>query len=281
MWGCSSKFAIKAKDRHFSVGFDEELSQFDALLQTSWKAAEEKGVLRYKLPDLRTKILPGRIGYVVQLNTMRGTQRRTPANITCLSQPFNRDLFNFTKVKPDEVLFEVVEKLNDSSLTAEEKHYLLVNVSPLEFCNVLLVPQLHSCLCQVISVISLTLVIRLILASSQWAFRIVFNSLCAFASVNHLHYHGYYVFHHLPCEKWPVLKVAGPCYELDSYPGKGFVFFLGESIEELASSVFKLTSYFHESNIAHNLMMTRGCGPDNCDSRLVLRIIVWPRKPSV
>ena len=34
------------------------------------------------------------------------------------------------------------------------------------------------------------------------AFRIGFNSLCAFASVNHLHYHGYYVNRELPCEKW-------------------------------------------------------------------------------
>lgn len=34
------------------------------------------------------------------------------------------------------------------------------------------------------------------------ALRIGYNSLCAYASVNHLHMHAYYVHHRLPAQYW-------------------------------------------------------------------------------
>ena len=67
------------------------------------------------------------------------------------------------------MLFEVVEEKDSGTLMDENRHYVIANVSPLEFCNILLVPRLGSCQPQVITLDSFILAMKLILASSQWS----------------------------------------------------------------------------------------------------------------
>ncbi len=43
-----------------------------------------------------------------QLNLKRGTLRRKPDDIQSVNTPFDPEKFNFTKVKPGEILFEVI-----------------------------------------------------------------------------------------------------------------------------------------------------------------------------
>jgi len=42
-----------------------------------------------------------------QLNIQRAVERRTPQDIQSLHTPFDHTKFNFTRVKPDEILFEL------------------------------------------------------------------------------------------------------------------------------------------------------------------------------
>ena len=44
---------------------------------------------------------------LLQLNPKRATDRRKPQTITSVNQPFNPDQFNFTKIRPQELLFNI------------------------------------------------------------------------------------------------------------------------------------------------------------------------------
>ncbi|XP_062504968.1 GDP-D-glucose phosphorylase 1-like isoform X2 [Corticium candelabrum] len=222
----------------------------------------------------------------LKLNTQRALQRRPPQHMAHLDQPFDPKRFNFTAIDSSEVLFNIVNKLDGSSVSNDKQHVVVVNVSPLEYCNVLLIPRLEACLPQVLTVKSLELAILFALSSSSRSLRVAFNSLCAFASVNHLHYHGYYLDRQLPCEQWATSHVAGPCHELVNYPAKGFVFYYEDEggALHMGRSIHKVSHYLHSHNIAHNLMITRGHIPTkgkSDDKSLGLRAVLWPRKSSI
>ena len=69
--------------------------------------------------------------------------------MTSVLQEFNVDQFNFTKVnKEREVVAVLSNSTERSSLTS--KDVIIINVSPIDLGHCLLVPQLDSCLPQVI-----------------------------------------------------------------------------------------------------------------------------------
>lgn len=55
----------------------------------------------------------------MQLNVKRATERRKPQEITIVKQKFDSKQFNFTKIKPEEVLFELEKKDTDSVCNGE------------------------------------------------------------------------------------------------------------------------------------------------------------------
>lgn len=95
----------------------------------------------------------------------RAIDRRPPQNIQSLHEPFDHKSFSFTRVRRDEILFELSTSCrqpgeclnssdNESSAAAKasddsERHLVMINVSPLEYGHVLLVPQLNHCRPQV------------------------------------------------------------------------------------------------------------------------------------
>ena len=69
--------------------------------------------------------------------------------MTSVLQEFNADKFNFTKVNKEKEVVAVLSKSTEcSSLTS--KDVIIINVSPIDLGHCLLVPQLESCLPQVI-----------------------------------------------------------------------------------------------------------------------------------
>lgn len=281
-----AEYVVSDEELHARIPNSSTLSvsKFDQLLRLKWECAAANGVLRYQLPDLMTKVLAGQTRFVAQLNTKRALQRRSPGHMTHLHQPFDPEQFNFTKIKPIEILFSFVEQVQGCSTDCDDtfdQNIVIVNVSPLEYCNVLLVPRPSACQPQVLTADSLRIAIVFALSSKNRGFRVAFNSLCAFASVNHLHFHGYYLDQCLPCETWEASHIAGPCHELVGYPARAFVFFYEGNVESLARSIHQLSNYCHFHNIAHNLMITRGHDSLHNDSMLGLRVILWPRKSSL
>ena len=93
--------------------------------------------------------------------------------------------------------------------------------------------------------------------------KIAFNSLCGYASVNHLHFHLYYQSHRLPVQTAGLQHQSGNLFLMteETYPAPAWVWLLDSSDTSLASetaeNVIKLTSWLSGQDVAHNLFITR------------------------
>lgn len=271
-------------------------TKFDTAIRSGWKDRMDKGLFRYHLGDLETRILPGPHGYVAQLNIQRGIERRKPQEILSIQQEFNASQFNFNKINLEEILFEMIrgtegdttspdgEQLSQSCRTV-----VLINVSPLEFGHCLFVPDPSRCFPQILTMSAVQFGIESVLLSSDPGFRVGFNSLGAFASVNHLHLHGYYLDHELKIESLPVKPLVAKkgFYRMQDFPA-GFLFYTeSEDVEKVARTVCQVTDFLVDNNIAHNMFLTRGCPPRGCMQsnkdrclRSGVRIAIWARMAS-
>ncbi|XP_042329075.1 GDP-D-glucose phosphorylase 1 [Sceloporus undulatus] len=259
-------------------------SPFDRLLQRSWRDRLERGLFRYPLRELRTRVLAGPVGFVAQLNVERGLERRAPQKIQSVRQSFDPQQFNFTKIRPEEVLFCLARGCRPGA--PSRRVLVAINVSPLEFGHVLLLPDPALALPQILTPEALRFGLEAVLLSAHPGFRVGFNSLGAFASVNHLHLHGYYL-------NWELLVESAPCKPLlpesglfllqDDFPAPGFLFYSkeGRQVERLAGQVARVTDYLVKKEVAHNLFVTRGAapkGPVHARARPGIRVVVWPRR---
>lgn len=267
-------------------------TKFDTILQAGWTEKMDRGLFRYHLGHLETRILPGSNGYVAQLNVQRGTERRKPEEILSIQQPFNPGQFNFNKINPDEVILEMkhtdggTASRDEGQLSEPCRVVVLINVSPLEFGHCLFVPDPSCCFSQILTRFAVQVGIVSVLLSSDPGFRVGFNSLGAFASVNHLHLHGYYLEHELKIESAPVKPLIPEkgFYRMQAFPGRFLFYTESEDVNKVAKTICQVTDFFVNDNIAHNLFLTRGCPPcdrlqseADCCLRNGVRIAIWPR----
>ena len=112
----------------------------------------------------------------------------------------------------------------------------------------------------------------------------MFNSLQAWASINHLHIHSMNVPYQLGMDVCPSspLRPGGLIRRLD--PTKtlfdGFVLNLRceADLEPIVANVERMVSYFHEHNIPYNLVWSRGSDfVDGVELTRLIRCYVWPR----
>ncbi|CAH2087958.1 unnamed protein product [Euphydryas editha] len=253
---------------------DIKSSQFVQLLKIKWKEIHDTGtnVFRYKIFNLQERIVNEK--YILQLNPNRQSKRRTPEQITDIYQPFDENKFNFTKVSKEEIMFTFKE-----SNVADDFHGVLVNVSPISEFHSLFCPFVNKCLPQVINKESVRLAINIMLLTQDRELRIGFNSLCAFASVNHLHYHIFIEKNFLPVENVKCKKIKGALYCFDeSYPVPAFCFEVLQNSHKV-DEIFTLLDYFLKKSIAHNIFITKGEAIEATGE--VIRFIIWPRKSSI
>ncbi|XP_063781903.1 GDP-D-glucose phosphorylase 1 [Pseudophryne corroboree] len=292
-----------AEDRPF-------LSDFDTALRSDWEEKMKQGLFRYPLWSLQTRILPGNVKYVAQLNIKRGIERRKPQDTKSIQEKFNPKQFNFNKIISKEIMFKMIrspkEKADSSAcidvnpegnrevpdndaasalLKHRQDHILVViNVSPLEFGHVLFIPDPSLCLTQILTPDLMLFGLESILLSGHPGFRVGFNSLGGFASVNHLHLHGFYLDEELLIES-ALSKPLCPelnFHQLTHFPAPGFFFYTdGKDLVPLSRRICQVTDYFVNQNIAHNVFVTRGSDPGNQnypDARKGIRIVIWARK---
>lgn len=263
------------------------LSKFDEAIQDNWKERMDRGLFRYHLGFLPTRVIPGQHGYVAQLNVERATEKRKAQEILNIKQGFDAEQFHFNKVDPEEVMFEVAKEGGGGAKGQSGTMVVLINVSPLEFGHCLFVPDPLLCFPQVLTQFAIQSSIESVLLSSDPGFRVGFNSLGAFASVNHLHLHGYYLNHELKIESKPAepLVPEKGIYRFPDFPG-GFLFYTeSEGVEDISRTICEVTDFLVDNNVAHNAFLTRGRPP--CDraqieggrqSRNGVRVVVWPRR---
>ncbi|KAE8776496.1 GDP-L-galactose phosphorylase 1-like [Hordeum vulgare] len=84
-------------------------------------------------------------------------------------------------------------------------------VSPIGYCHVLLIPQVQECLPQRVDQESFLLAMYVAKEARNPFFRVGYNSLGAFATINHLHFQAYYLKVQYPVKKAPTeeLTVVG------------------------------------------------------------------------
>jgi diadenosine tetraphosphate (Ap4A) HIT family hydrolase len=89
-------------------------------------------------------------------------------------------------------------KFSTEGTASRNPHVVLINVSPIEYGHVLLVPRILDSLPQQISPDLLQLALEMTAESDNPYFRCGYNSLGAYATINHLHFQVRVLSFHTP-----------------------------------------------------------------------------------
>lgn len=182
-------------------------SLIDRVLLTEWADRAAAGLFRYDVAGLPTRLLlapDGRGGgFVAQFNEGRLTKKRpTEFAKDAVMQQFDDAKFNFLKAAQKEVLFALARDgapgtpatwSPEGAPCGPDPSLLLINVSPIEYGHVLLVPRVASRLPQLVDVESAALALRFAAEADNPYLRLCYNSLGAFGTVNHLHFQAYFL----------------------------------------------------------------------------------------
>ncbi|GAB4813334.1 hypothetical protein N2152v2_000380 [Parachlorella kessleri] len=278
-------------------------SLLDTLLLAEWEDRAEQGLFRYDVTACPTKVVPGAYGFIAQCNEGRASKKRpTEFRVDQVSQPFDDTKFNFTKAKQKEVLFQLEPAPGGASPSYSaaapapvSPHLVLINVSPIEYGHVLLVPRVVDKIPQLVAPDTLLLALQFAREADNPYFRLSYNSLGAYGTINHLHYQAYYLEAPFAIERAPTapLAPAASCaaasaaaaaagrgaglgrkalspragtprravsiQQLLEYPVRTLVFEAGDSLEELADVVGRACQRLTAANVPHNLLIA-DCG---------------------
>ncbi|GAA0155324.1 hypothetical protein LIER_38063 [Lithospermum erythrorhizon] len=241
----------------------------DSLLLGEWEDRVQKGLFRYDVTACETKVIPGKYGFIAQLNEGRHLKERpTEFQDDKVLQPFDGNKFNFTKVGQEEVLFQFEESKDNEVRffpnapidTEHSPSVVAINVSPIEYGHVLLIPRIIECLPQRIDRDSLLLALYLAVEAANPCFRLGYNSLGAFATINHLHFQAYYLAVPFPIEKAPTKNISTTRNGVNisnilNYPVRGLVFEGGDSLEDLSNVISDTCICLQENNIPFNVLI--------------------------
>ncbi|PNH06914.1 GDP-L-galactose phosphorylase 2 [Tetrabaena socialis] len=182
---------------------------------------------RYDVSACPTRVVPGAWGFLAQLNEGRATKKRaTEFTMDRVVQPFDASKFNFRKAAISEALVAFVPETRaapgadassaprvlppaaplaavaaDVAAAGGGPNLVIINVSPIDYGHVLLVPRVLAGLPQALDVGSVLLALQFARELGGAAFRVGYNSLGAFATINHLHFQSYYMPLTMPVER--------------------------------------------------------------------------------
>ncbi|KAL3719491.1 hypothetical protein ACJRO7_004455 [Eucalyptus globulus] len=248
------------------------------LLLGQWENRMNRGLFRYDVTTCKTKVIPGGYGFIVELNEGRHLKKRlTEFRVDQVLQDFDEKKFNFTKVGQEEVLF-MFEQSDDcyshffpsapAIFKPTSPNVVAINVSPIEYGHVLLIPCVLDCLPQRIDHMSFFLALSLAKEAANPFFRVGYNSLGAFATINHLHFQAYYLAYPFPVEKVPTLRVMTSTSmqrngvvvsQLLKFPVRSLVFEGGDTLWDLSSAVANSCILLQHNNIPFNVLIA-DCG---------------------
>ncbi|CAF0939218.1 unnamed protein product [Adineta ricciae] len=276
MW---KHFKFNPHSINLSCHTDVQFNEFDRLLQLEWDRALTQGLFTFQIDNqIKQRVLDGDLHYIVELNPSRFEKRRMPYAFEHVNTPFDSNKFNFNKINEQEILFA----LDDEQQT--DKHLVIINNSPIRYYHVLLVPDRQREQTQILTVDSLVFAFRFVLSSAHPFIYVGFNSLCGFASINHLHLHGLYmpdrIF--LQTVKCSPFHPETNCYLHTLFDAEAVAFEIKhiEELDRITRCIHKVTSYLAAASVAHNLSIVKGDSFSDL-SQPVLRIFVWFRQPNI
>ncbi|XP_074308347.1 GDP-L-galactose phosphorylase 1-like [Silene latifolia] len=265
-------------DVTYSADQSSSISFLHDLLLGQWEDRVRRGLFRYDVTLCETKVIPGRCGFIAQLNEGRHLKKRpTEFRIDQVLQPFDDSKFNFTKVGLEEALFRfelsrdhMPQYFPSARITSESDspNIVAINVSPIEYGHVLLIPRIFDCLPQMIDHASMLAALHFAKEAADPFFRVGYNSLGAFATINHLHFQAYYLQVPFPAEKAPTRIISEPkntphngvvISQLLKYPVRGLVFEGGNTIQDLSDAVATSCIRLQSTNVPFNVLIS-SCG---------------------
>ncbi|UJR14081.1 hypothetical protein I4U23_001077 [Adineta vaga] len=253
MW---KHFEFHSQSIHFSSQKNEQFNEFDILLRSEWDRAVTEGLFTFEIThDAQRRILDeNNLHYIIELNPNRYEKRHA------------------------EILFSFDNEQD------KDKYLVIINNSPIRPYHVLLVPNRELEQSQVLNIDCILFGMKFVVSSAHPYILAAFNSLCGYASMNHLHMHGIYIPDRffLQTIKCTLFHTKSNCYLLDSFDIQAFAFECQhvKEFERTAESVYKITNYLSLSNIAHNVVIAKGVSFSSF-SIDVLRIFIWIRQSVV
>ena len=273
-------------------------SVLDALILAEWEDREERGLFRYDVTACPTDVVPGPYGFIAQLNEGRLSKKRpTEFCIDRVVQPFDDKKFNFNKALQKEVLFQFEPKnglakfgkrgsrasFEAAAPPNDSPNLVLINVSPIEYGHILLVPRVLDCLPQLVTPDTMLLALQFAKEANNPYLRLGYNSLGAYGTINHLHFQAYYLAAPFAIERAPTEPIANDkgstgffgkrkeastvsIQRLKEYPINALVFEVGQSLKQLARLVGSTCERLAAANIPHNLLIADGGA----------RVFLWP-----
>ena len=247
-------------------------SILDGLIISEWEDRADKGLFRYDVTACPTHTIDGIFGFIAQLNEGRASKKRpTEFCVDKVDQPFDDSKFNFCKALQKEALFQFEEgfspkaEFKESSIVSSSPNLILINVSPIEYGHILLVPNVLDNLQQLMTPDALLLALKFAHEANNPYLRVGYNSLGAYATINHLHFQAYYLAAPMPLERAKTNLIQSRAskgglshiniHKLADYPVKGLVFEAGDSMEEMASLIGGLCQRLALKNIPFNIMI--------------------------
>eukprot|EP01060_Flectonema_neradi_P022851 TRINITY_DN31078_c0_g1_i1.p1 TRINITY_DN31078_c0_g1~~TRINITY_DN31078_c0_g1_i1.p1 ORF type:complete len:298 (+),score=43.62 TRINITY_DN31078_c0_g1_i1:27-920(+) len=229
----------------------------DAIL-TKWSSmSKDDSLFKSPFAAWEQKEITGSLNLIVRYSdphwgAKRGG-RHNPERVNLVKE-FDASKFNFTKVGDN----EIITTFGDGG-----QHAVIFNVSPMLLCHSLIVPFLAECHPQVMFKKALQTGINFISDCKQYPEScLLFNSLGAFASVNHFHFH--YVRQHLPALVCPRRKTNVDGFSVVDFPTQVLV--LSTLVLGL-DAVFEAIDFLTTNNIAYNIVITQ-----------IGEVILTPRK---
>ncbi|KAL3652058.1 Phosphate metabolism transcription protein [Castilleja foliolosa] len=150
-------YAFKNVNKVVSANKEPRVEYLSSLFLGEWEDRMQRGLFRYDVTSFETKVIPGTIGFIAQLNECRHLKRRpTEFCVDKVLQPFDENKFYFTKIGQEEVLFQF-HLCQDTDAyfipnapvdTDNSPGVVAINVSPIEYGHVLLIPRILECLPQ-------------------------------------------------------------------------------------------------------------------------------------
>ncbi|XP_042461406.1 GDP-L-galactose phosphorylase 2-like [Zingiber officinale] len=250
------------------AGKVEPQANFLESLFKQWDDRKVKGLFHHDTNACETKSIPGRYGFIAHLIEGRDLKKRpTEFRIDEVLQPFDENKFNFTKIGQEEVLFRFQESDNGNAsvITSESPNVIAINVSPIGYGHVLLIPCVLDCLPQRINKESFFLAMSMAKEANTPYFRVGYNSLGAFATINHLHFQAFYLAETFAVEKAPIqtiatLKTGVKISRLVDYPVRGLLFAGGSNFKDLSDTVSAACIFLQDSGIPYNVLISDSGG---------------------
>lgn len=278
-----STCSVVSSDEQASVACSNpDTSLPEKVLCKEWDRRFEQGLFRYDVKACDTKVTEGVYGFVAQLNEGRASKKRaTEFRVDKVVQPFDGSKFNFQKAAMKEVLFQFTAgavshtHYHSKAACTPSPNLVLINVSPIEYGHILLVPRVNDCIPQVVDQTSVLFALQCSMEVQNPFFRLGYNSLGAFGTINHLHFQGYFLEMPYPVEIAPTAPVVGlpekvrgvHIERLQAYPVHGWVFSGADNVDSMASVVGAVCMQLQALDVPHNLLI--------CD--MGSRVILWPQ----